>query len=776
LYTVIDVLRAANYQAISRIVGDSLVTNLPCPVQPHKNQSASYGSASCHPPSEDDPGTFICHNCGENWSAKGLAIQLAVEQGLTPSSAPKKEVTAKAKVEPLDFATAWVRAQEEALKSHALSVYLDSRWGDSRVGALVKGMVGWTQALPRPYFGRSHHLLVPLYNSEGEAISGVRRLTTDTHGPKSKRLPNAAMGIKKSTSVWFGDNPAEVADKAKGSILWICEGEIDTLLMVALRELGKISGAVIGAPGSAAKTAKWWRDTARLVGDTGEAQNVVTVFDADEAGDQYYERAAMAFPMSSRVPLSEDMDLTDVMVQGGMKSVLQYLHAAKAKHRMFYILDNGKYVYFLGDRWHIANSKASMEARLRQAGYVPDTAKSMASNLPPARDLCFDPSTIDRTVLKDGNTYLNTWRGLPIRPVLGPFDVIETLLRQLCGDNQRIYDYVLDWLARPLQSLHRGRMQRNRTALVVFGAQGTGKGLFFDRLMRVLYGDYHLGVNYKNLEDSFDPVRLADCLFMVANEVSDSTLRDAKVLNTMKNWIADDFISIRRMGIAAMQFPVHFNMVITSNHTAPIRLEASDRRYTILRADKVLGHDRELLNALILENDTNWPTAACFYHHLLERQITHDVGFPLETAWRTALIESGRPSHETFALAIIEDGFNSLAEDWIAEAARKGRDGPFYLQQHGFVPSLTMSEVYQFWCRQNAIRFSVRTPDLMNTISYVFAEREIKIVPKQRQVGKKRLRGFDGIPMATIHAAEAEQQRASEAIQRMMNLPDPVMN
>ena len=774
MYSVYDVLRAVDYPALSRIVGDELITGLPCPVAQHANQSERYGPAAVYPPKSGDPGTVICHNCGEKWGAQSLAKALAVEKAIrsaAPAPPPKPVLEAKSSPEPIALQGVWQRAQKAAAKESACLEYLARRWGDEDLAKIARRHVGWTADIKGRYFNRNYHLMVPLRGKDGAVATATRRYVGASKvDNKSKRLPNAAVGLASGTPIWFGDNPDEVKSKAAASTLWIGEGEIDTLLLLALREKGLITGAVIGAPGSAANSLGWWEATASLL-DKPWPQSVVLVIDNDEAGDSYVQKSASFFPGAKRVFLPEGCDLTDVMANQGLSEVVSTLNAARNAGHRYYVLDDGRYAYYAGEKWYVCKKLAALKARIMESGVPPEDAAAVASMLPPAADLVFDPSSHNRVVFREGNTWLNSWKGLPLVACEGKWDAIHELLWRLCGRNKGVMDYVLDWLAAPLQAIAKGTTMRCKTALIFHGDQGTGKGLFFDGAMRAIYGRYHGIVNHRNLEDKFDPQKIGDSLFLVANEVADSTLRDANTLNILKSWVTDPFISVRKMNRAAFEIPIYFNLVMTSNHGQPIRLEPSDRRYSLVRCDEPLHLDKDFLRQLILERDSEWPTAPHFLNALLTREIAHDVTRPLVTQWREALIEAGRPSQEAFAIAICTDGFNSLAEDWMSEVEKRGRSGPFWLEKAGFVPTLTLSEVYSFWCRQQGVRHPVRSHELVESIKKECESRSIELKQVQKQISRKRLRGLAGLPMFKVDEQKATQQRAEEALTKLDSWP-----
>tara|TARA_R110000824_G_scaffold123407_7_gene281218 strand:+ start:1401 stop:3743 length:2343 start_codon:yes stop_codon:yes gene_type:complete len=776
VYSVYDVLRAADYVALKRISGDDAITGMPCPVVDHKNQSAQYGPATVYPPKSGgesfDPGSVVCHNCGESWGAAGLAKCLAVEKNVKKGKAPPKmKLEAKSAPEPVDLRVIWEKSHASAQDEIACKEYLIRRWGDEEFASQALKYVGWTASLKQNYFSRNYYLFVPAWDKDGELVTGIRRYVGFGNvDKKSKRLPNSAVGLDKGTQIWIGDNPTEVGDKCGGSNLWICEGEIDTLLMLAMRDAGIITGSVIGAPGSCANSQSWWSETAGFL-QKPWPMTVILAMDSDEQGDKYVQKASGFFPSATRIPMPEGQDLTDIISNGDRRELISLANAAKNVGNKFYVMDNGTYSYNLNDTWYVCKRQSAIKARVIESGMAPEEAAATVSMLPPAADIVFDPSDANPVVFRDGNTYLNTWKGLPIAPSEGKWDLIHELLFRLCGRSQVTVDYVLDWLAHPFQALKRGKVGRCRTALIFYGSQGTGKGFFFDQLMRHLYGQYHTILNHRNLEDKFDPAKISSSLFVVANEVADSTMRDAKTLNILKAWITDSNVSVRRMNQAAMDSPIHFNMVMTSNHAHPIRLEPTDRRYTLIRCDEILYRDKEFMKRLVLERDSGWPTAAHFMHSLRERSILNDVGVPLDTKWREDLLEAGRPSQEAFAIAMCEVGFNSIAEDWRCEMDRRGRNGPFWRVKDGFAPSSTLSEVYSYWCGQQGVRHPVRAHELIEAVQRECEERGIELIPKQRQIGNRKMRGFLGLPMFEPDSYKTTQQRAEAALDRI-NLAD----
>ena len=184
----------------------------------------------------------------------------------------------------------------------------------------------------------------------------------------------------------------------------------------------------------------------------------------------------------------------------------------------------------------------------------------------------FDPSESDARIK------CNLWAGWPTQPAPGRCDVLLDLLRFLCSgeDNTpELYDWVLRWLAYPLQ--HPGA--KMKTALVFHGPQGTGKSLFFETILSI-YGVYGRIVDQAAIEDKFTDW-MSRKLFLVADEVvARNELYHIK--NKLKAYITGEWIRINPKNVAAHDERNHVNIVFLSNEKQPLVLEEDDRRHVIV--------------------------------------------------------------------------------------------------------------------------------------------------------------------------------------------------
>ena len=751
---IIRVLTEAGYPAIGRVVGTDPIRNLPCPVVPHRNQTASTGPAMVYPPGcsgPDDPGTLTCRNCDQSWSTNQLASELAVTEEVMQGHeryVPPRQLSVQRKkkarpVEPIAMQDVWIKAQATAPQSRLAFEYFKRRWHNNGLADTAIQFIGWTSGFKQDYWRQSkeHLLLVPLYDVHGSVVSGVRRFVgRGKTKVKSLRLSNEAVGLPSGSPVWFGDPPPAAANLCKGKVLYIAEGEIDTLLLMCMREQGLIEGGVLGFQGGVGPGG--WDATAEMIEEP--PASVVMVVDSDAAGDRYWQRSAQAFPNAQRVILPDHDDLTSCIQRFGVGEGLSSLNAAARCHQKFYRLDNGKFAYLAGDIWYSAVGRQTLTARLRASGFDADEAQGMAQALPPARDIVFDPNSTQPVVLARGNVWLNQFRGLPLSAKAGDHTKYVWLVHRLCNGNNEAYEYVMDWIAKPLQSLYTGRgAHRNLTALIFHGAQGSGKGFLWgpNGMMKAIYGKMMTEVMQEQLEDKFAPASLTQSLLLSANEVACSGYRDAKTLNKLKAWITEPTIQVRRMNKAGEEFPIWFNMVLLSNDDMPIRLEPTDRRYSVFCQDEKL--EPGVISTMVDERNAGWPGASAFLHHLLQREVKRDLAVPFHNLERDWLLDASKPSEQQFAEAICEFGIQGLMKDWV-EAVGDKRQGPFTDASAGFMGSAHLHEVYEFWCRQHGIHYPVRWPQLKQAI--------LKYVPGTKAhggfpLGSTKKRGIVKLPM-----------------------------
>lgn len=188
---------------------------------------------------------------------------------------------------------------------------------------------------------------------------------------------------------------------------------------------------------------------------------------------------------------------------------------------------------------------------------------------------------------------INMYAGLELQPEpCEPADVdpMLQLLRHLCSETRIIeadgstvrtsvddvMHWILCWMALPLQQPG----TKMATALVMHGAQGTGKNLFFDA-WRDLYGSYGITVTQTELEDKYNGWTSRKLAAVGDEVVSRAEMYHNK--NRLKLIVTQrEKFAIRDLYAAVRWESNHMNVVFLSNETEPLVLEDRDRRYLVV--------------------------------------------------------------------------------------------------------------------------------------------------------------------------------------------------
>jgi hypothetical protein len=247
----------------------------------------------------------------------------------------------------------------------------------------------------------------------------------------------------------------------------------------------------------------------------------------------------------------------------------------------------------------------------------------------------FDPS--GASALPD---YVNLFYGMPMKPDPDkPYANTLELLLYICGDDADVYEWVLKWIAYPLQ--HPGA--KMETAIVMHGEEGAGKNLFWE-VVRSIYGAYASVITQNELESQFNTWATRK-LFMIANEVvSRSELREHK--GRLKNYITERELQINEKLLPLRTEENHMNFVFLSNETQPLALDRTDRRYLVIWTPP--AKSPEFYQAVDAERLKGG--AAGLYHYLLQLDLT---GFnahakPVMTEAKRDLIQISKSPPELF--------------------------------------------------------------------------------------------------------------------------------
>ena len=238
--------------------------------------------------------------------------------------------------------------------------------------------------------------------------------------------------------------------------------------------------------------------------------------------------------------------------------------------------------------------------------------------------------------------FVNLFDRLPLEeppPGAGCARILEHIWN-LCQENEAIYQWVMSWLAYPLQ--HPGA--KMRTAVVLHGrTEGTGKSKLGD-IMRRIYGRYATSVGQSELQRDFNDW-LSAKLFVIGEEVVSRQDR-AHLQGYLQSLIDRPTVQINTKNMPIREEDNHANFMFFSNQQVPVLLNPRDRRYTVVRVERM--HPPEYFAAIDAELDAGG--AEAFYRHLLEFDVGSFSVFsrPIETKDRIHLITLGMSTDQRF--------------------------------------------------------------------------------------------------------------------------------
>lgn len=293
-------------------------------------------------------------------------------------------------------------------------------------------------------------------------------------------------------------------------------------------------------------------------------------------------------------------------------------------------------------------------------------------------EIGFDPSCSDPAIK------CNLFGGFALKPRQGECSMLLDLLYHMCSGEpnaQEVYDWVLKWLAYPLQNPG-AKMQ---TSIVVHGPQGVGKNLFFESVGRI-YGEYFRVLGQEALEDKFNSDWAEKKLFILADEVL-ARAEMYHVKNRLKGFITGDTIRVNPKNMPARNERNCMNIVFLSNELMPLALERDDRRHCVIWVPEKL--DEAFYRAVTVEIEQGGVEA--LYDFLLRLDLGDFRPWtkPPTTKAKRDLIAQGQSSVERFVA------------EWLALEVEGGDGRPLPV-----CPCLGthLYQAYERWCTRHGER------------------------------------------------------------------------
>jgi len=206
-----------------------------------------------------------------------------------------------------------------------------------------------------------------------------------------------------------------------------------------------------------------------------------------------------------------------------------------------------------------------------------------------------DRKDVDTIVFNPLNNHrineFNIWKGFDIKNTNEyDLDNISDWLNHIkhiwADDDEDTYNYILNWLARLLQTPHK----KNNICLVLHSIEGVGKSIVLDMIGNIIGNKYYYSTsNLKHIIGDFNGDAEGKILVNL-NETNWGG--DKKMVGSFKEFITDSTIVINKKNKNAYTINNFANTIITTNCDWIVSINRNDRRFN-LRECKNVKYDKE---------------------------------------------------------------------------------------------------------------------------------------------------------------------------------------
>ena len=183
-------------------------------------------------------------------------------------------------------------------------------------------------------------------------------------------------------------------------------------------------------------------------------------------------------------------------------------------------------------------------------------------------------------------------------------------IKNLCNNDNKVFDYVIKYFARKLQRPY----ELTNTALIFKSNEGAGKDLFFNYLGNKIIGsDYYFNTEKPELLFGKFTSSLENKILIVVNETSG---KDTFQINeNIKCAITAEFNTIEHKGLKPYKNTNHIGFIYLTNNDNPVKVPIDDRRFCGMECNNLICNNKEYFDALRAEiNGGKFDKA--FYNYL----------------------------------------------------------------------------------------------------------------------------------------------------------------
>lgn len=251
--------------------------------------------------------------------------------------------------------------------------------------------------------------------------------------------------------------------------------------------------------------------------------------------------------------------------------------------RFLYFVDQYSGVYYTGYYFQDTDTVDLTERKTRQALMDACILAGMdkPEAVPDAR--CVVDFHLPTLSTQDGILVINAYEGSEYRTRTARREgctmpnFTQQLIQHVLAYDEQAYDYYVNWLAYIWQT-HR----LAGTAWILQGTTGTGKGILVREVLRPIFGHKQVApMRLTHFESAFNSWARGTLLAVVEESNMDSVKQHTRVIEELKNYIADDVIDVNEKFRKPKTIISTLNFQLHANNYAAMGIEENDRRFNI---------------------------------------------------------------------------------------------------------------------------------------------------------------------------------------------------
>jgi len=235
--------------------------------------------------------------------------------------------------------------------------------------------------------------------------------------------------------------------------------------------------------------------------------------------------------------------------------------------------------------WDTKSGNLWMKRCLEKQPIASDATKTLADFWKNPNTHVFDE--IAFSPLKTPSTTLNYWIGPLVQPQSGPWDVIQEYLQNvICDGNTALYQYLVRFLAHMVQCPE----EKPGVMIIFLGRQGTGKGMFFQLLLKLWPRTTLVVSDIAQVVGQFNAALERNFAICMDEAIFSG---DKKSQDRLKSLVTEKTLRIEQKYQPSRTIGSVHRIFAASNHEHFSRIEGDDRRSLFIRVSAVRQNDHD---------------------------------------------------------------------------------------------------------------------------------------------------------------------------------------